>query len=292
MRFASVCTAIFAATWAAATWAGIALDGPSSRPSPDADRPGTSVAARPASSAATDADTPEAKARQEALRRAQESARVRRDLAVRRRQPLEVTDMPVRDVLKLLGDIGTLNLVVDPSLQEGGIDLAVPRVTLKLTGLTYEQALLLILPREVSYKVCPGYVLITTLEKSWLPLQMQAYSITMLLAQVPDFGAQAPRFDLQALTQGASGIGQGGGALGGLFENAGGGAPAGEGPPAPEQIIDLIIRHVRHEHDRRIAPWADEGGPASVQYLNGRLIVSQTPEGHAAVQRVLWKLGA
>jgi hypothetical protein len=244
-----------------------------------------------ASDAALPSASPQEKARQEALRRAQESARVRRDLAARRRAPLEVTDMPARDVLKLLGDLGTLNIVVDPALAEAGIDLSASRVTLKLTGLTYEQALLLILPREVSYKVCAGYVLVTTLEKSWLPLRVGIYPLALLLAEVPDFGGQAPRFDLQAITQGASNIGQGGGNFGELF---GAGAPAvveDQNRATPETIVDLIIRHVRHEHDKRIAPWADEGGPASIQVLGGRLIVSQTPEGHAAVQRLLWKLG-
>ncbi|GAH59342.1 unnamed protein product, partial [marine sediment metagenome] len=55
----------------------------------------------------------------------------------------------------------------------------------------------------------------------------------------------------------------------------------------PERIVDMVKRHVRNSNDRRIAPWDDEGGPATIEYLDGKLIVNQTPEGQRAVARLV-----
>ena len=55
----------------------------------------------------------------------------------------------------------------------------------------------------------------------------------------------------------------------------------------PQDLIDLITRLASCDGDRRIAAWSDEGGPANIQYNNYVLTVFQTPDGHAAVTRVL-----
>ncbi len=231
----------------------------------------------------------ERKARLERERQVREYYRVQRTLRARPRRGTQLEDVNLKNALQLLGEMGNFGVVFDPELEERGIDLNVHRVTLNLSGLSYERVLLLVLPAELGYRIGPGYVLITTLEKSWLPLRVASYSIRIVLAEVPDF--EGPRMDVGELTSG------GGGGSGGLaFEKLFGDVPAehldDEGRATPERVIDIILKHVRHENDRRIARWEDEGGPASIQYLQGRLIISQTPEGHRAVAEVLARLGA
>ena len=210
---------------------------------------------------------------------------------LRSRPGLDFQQTSVKNVLEYLAEIGHFSVIFDKELETQGIDLETRTVTLKVSGITYEKAIELVLPRECGYRVGPGYVLITTMEKAWVPLKTASYSIQLHLAAIPDFGGQAPRFEVGDVTQAAAqAAGGGGGAFGDLFGAGGGLTVEDEGRPTPEKIIDLVKRFVRHDTDRRVAPWADEGGPATVEYLNGHLIVSQTDAGHRAVLRFLTML--
>jgi len=206
---------------------------------------------------------------------------------LRTRPALDFERTSVRDVLEYLAEVGRFAIVFDGDLEAAGIDLAARTVSLKVGGITYEKAIELVLPRECGYRVGPGYVLITTLEKSWLPLLTVSYSIRLHLAEIPNF-TNAPRFEVGDVTQAAAqAAGGGGGAFGDLFGAGGGDLSAEEGRATPERIIDLVKRFVTNENDRKIAPWADMGGPATVEYMDGRLIVNQTAAGHQAVRRLL-----
>jgi len=206
---------------------------------------------------------------------------------LRTRPGLDFERTTVKDVLEYLAEIGRFAIVFDSDLETAGIDLSARTVTLKVSGITYEKAIELVLPRECGYRVGPGYVLITTLEKSWLPLLTVSYSIRLHLAEIPNF-TNAPRFEVGDVTQAAAqAAGGGGGAFGDLFGAGGGDLSAEEGRATPERIIDLVKRFVTNENDRKIAPWADMGGPATVEYMDGRLIVNQTAAGHQAVRRLL-----
>ena len=114
-----------------------------------------------------------------------------------------------------------------------------------------------------------------------MPLKTVTYSIRLALATVPDF-TDAPRFDVSSVLQSQP--------QGGTFDlwNA---TPAVEqedvGQATPERIIEMVQRFVTNQADRRVAPWADEGGPATIEYLSGRLIISQTEHGHRAVRKLL-----
>jgi hypothetical protein len=143
----------------------------------------------------------------------------------------------------------------------------------------YEDAIHLLLPRECGYRVEAGYVLVTTLGKSWLPLKTVVYSVRDAVTAVPNF--VGPRFEVGDITSQSQG---GGGAN--IFGNQPE-EPEDEGQARPEQIVDMVKRHVRNSSDRRIATWDDEGGPATIEYLDGKLIVNQTPDGQRAVARLV-----
>jgi hypothetical protein len=226
------------------------------------------------------ADDAEAKrkAREEAIKRAQETARTRRAMGTPSRA-LEFSATPLSQVLQMLAEAGGFAVVFDKALQEAGIDLSTHLVTMRLAGMRYEDAIYLLLPRECGYRVEAGYVLVTTLQKSWLPLKTVVYSVRDAVTVVPNF--VGPRFEIGDITSQS----QGGGGTN-IFGNPPE-EPEDENQATPERIVDMVKRHVRNENDRRIAPWDDEGGPATVQYLDGKLIVNQTPQGHRAVARLV-----
>ncbi|MCX5674124.1 MAG: hypothetical protein NTX87_03875 [Planctomycetota bacterium] len=244
-----------------------------------AGQPGGTVVKETAAKAADAAA--ERKAREEAARKAQELARTRRTLTTGKTS-VNFENAAVKDVLAYMAEVGKFSVVFDGALQEAGIDLSARTVTIRFTGMTYEDAVNLVLPKECGYRIEPGFILVTTLEKSWIPLKTATYSIQLALAEVPDF--EGPRFDVSTVL---SQTRQGGGG-GGIFANT---KPQEEkGKATPERIIDMIKKFVRNQTDRRIAPWDDEGGPATIQYLGGRLIVSQTDQGHRAVAKLLASL--
>ena len=222
----------------------------------------------------------ERKAREEAARKAQELARTRRTLTTAKTS-VNFENAAVKDVLAYLAEVGRFSVVFDGALGEAGIDLAARTVTIRFADMTYEDAINLVLPKECGYRIEPGFILVTTLEKSWIPLKTATYSIQLALAEVPDF--EGPRFDVSTVL---SQTRQGGGG-GGLFGTTTTTKTEETGKATPERIIAMIKKFVRNQADRRIAPWDDEGGPAGIQYLGGRLIISQTEHGHRAVAKLL-----
>jgi len=209
-----------------------------------------------------------------------ELARTRRTLTTGKTS-VNFENAAVKDVLAYLAEVGKFSVVFDGALEGAGIDLSARTVTIRFTGMTYEDAINLVLPKECGYRIEPGFILVTTLEKSWLPLKTATYSIQLALAEVPDF--EGPRFDVSTVLSQSR---QGGGG-GGLFGTTTTTKTEETGKATPESIIGMIKKFVRNQTDRRIAPWDDEGGPATIQYLGGRLIVSQTDQGHRAVARLL-----
>jgi len=242
----------------------------------------TEPAAPEKSAAATPTKTDDAeakrKAREEALRQALETARTRRALGTPSRG-FEFSATPLSQVLRMFGEAGGFAVVFDKALEEAGIDLSTHPVTMRLAGMRHEDAIYLLLPRECGYRVEAGYVLVTTLEKSWLPLKTVVYSVRDAVTVVPNF--VGPRFEIGDITSQSKG---GGGTN--LFGNPPE-EPEDASQATPERLVDMVKRHVRNANDRRIAPWDDEGGPATVQYLDGKLIVNQTPQGHRAVARLV-----
>jgi len=284
MRYAIAAVVGLAMLAAAGAWA-VAKDSDPIAPPPIIAAPKADAPAKDAAApAATD---PEAlrKAREEAARLQKEYAKTR-FVMQSGRPKLDFTNSPVKDALEALAERGKFSVVFDQALEQGGIDLAARPITIRLSGMTYEDAINLVLPKECGYRIEAGYVLITTLEKSWTPLKVGIYNIQLALAEVPDFGGQAPRFEVGTVAQAATqAVGGGGGGFGNIFNQAQA-APANQAA-TPDKIIDIIKKMVKNQNDRRIAPWDDEGGPATIQYSGGRLIITQTERGHRAIAKLL-----
>jgi hypothetical protein len=84
-------------------------------------------------------------------------------------------------------------------------------------------------------------------------------------------------------------------AAGGVFDGLlGPAAVEAGGSIGPQEIRDLVQRTVNNQSDPRVAPWGDEGGPASIEYLEfGQariLLVSQTKSAHDRVTALFGQL--
>ena len=52
----------------------------------------------------------------------------------------------------------------------------------------------------------------------------------------------------------------------------------------------MVQRAINSHSDPDVSAWADEGGPATIEAKDGKLLVSQTPHGQARVADLLNRL--
>lgn len=68
----------------------------------------------------------------------------------------------------------------------------------------------------------------------------------------------------------------------------------GEAMVVPQELRDLLQRTVNHQGDPKVAAWADEGGPASIegwpQAYAYTLIVNQTAHAHTKIENLVREL--
>ena len=194
------------------------------------------------------------------------------------------------NVLKYISEVQKgLNIVIDPDIAASGVDLSTRVVDLKVKHVSIDSVLSLILGSDLGYKVEPGYILITTKDKLQQNLPVVTYPVQDLVAQIPDYADQAPRFEVSAVLQAASQSTQGGSTGAGLFAGA---APAAgaEQPAGSQELMAIIQRTVSSKSDPTVAAWSDEGGSAAIEYMNGLLIITQTRRGHEKTSDLLEQL--
>jgi len=161
------------------------------------------------------------------------------------------------NVLKYISEVvGGLNIVIDPDVAVAGVDLTTRVVDLKVSRMPVESVLSLILGADLGYRVEAGYLLIATREKLHQNLRMHAYPVRDLVTADSDLPASPD-------------------ALVGW-----------------QVLVDVVLRMVNNMSDPDVAAWADEGGPASVEYLNGKLVITQTDRGHEKVAELLAQVRA
>jgi hypothetical protein len=184
---------------------------------------------------------------------------------------IQFDDVGLEDVVDYLRDATRVNFYVDwKSLATAGVTQKTP-VTLKLHAMPMRTALTFILrsaggTTPLCWRLDQNVIQIASRPAADLQLIRRVYPVADLLMVVPDF-SDAPNFDLSALGQSSSGRGGGGGG-GSLFGNI---SQQQEKPltqrERAEQLIQLITDNIRPEI------WKRNGGPASINYFNGRLIV-------------------
>jgi len=194
---------------------------------------------------------------------------IRRRLAERVDVDFEnATLLGVLDFLRKTLKLKEVNLVVDPDLDAMGLDLTCRVVTLKWKQAPIGEVLATVLGPDLGYRIRPHYVFISTRDRIFKELEIVLYPIR----------------DIVKATAGDSPLGKPFG--GGVGEDV-----LAVGWPEVELgrqgVADIIKRTVSSMTDPNVAAWTDEGGPAAMDYYDGVLIVTQTPEGHERIAELL-----
>ncbi len=201
----------------------------------------------------------------------------------------KLTNVALSDALQFLRDVSGANINVDWKALEAinvGKDTM---VNLNLRDVRVAKVLSLVLTEAapgnlLTYYIDGNVIEVTTREISDKQLIVVVYYVADLINGSQPFNTSGG-LQLQGGGQitggGGSGGGGGGGGGGGsssIFGNSGGGGgnnnnaggPNGgnNGQAEAQKLIDLIERIIRPEI------WRDNGGPATIEYYNGNLIVS------------------
>ncbi|MCC7408266.1 MAG: hypothetical protein IT442_09350 [Phycisphaeraceae bacterium] len=208
---------------------------------------------------------------------AQDEARLLAQVEVRLASPIgpvQLSNVPAREALSWWRRTTGLPLVVDwRALRMAGFDPSSP-VTIQLERVPAKQVLELITdqmaasstgltgePTSLVIDWSAWYVRVMTKQEANQRLVTMVYDVGEAVHEAPSF-ADAPRMDLSsALSTG----GDGGGAT---FEQN----DAAESPPTKQQRGERLAEVVRQMVEPTV--WRESGGPASVRYDQGKLIVS------------------
>lgn len=200
---------------------------------------------------------------------------------------LDFDAVTLTNALSFLADSSGAAIAVDPRLKtDTGKTADEEQVTLHIKAATLQQALDLVVPAEMGWRVVDGQILVSSRERA-NPVFLHCYAIRDRISTVPDFGDSAPRFDLSAAMSAGSGGSGGGGGGGGLFQTS---TKEDAGEAHPEQKIIALIKKFVPAGDPRIAAWDDAGGTATIDYFHGLLLVNQTAAGHRKIIALLSKL--
>jgi uncharacterized membrane protein YgcG len=216
------------------------------------------------------------------IARAESSARLSLD---RETPAVKLDSVALKDALDFVQDLSGANLHVNwAALQAAGVTKDAV-IDLHLRGVPLRKVLSVILSEAaagnavLTYYVDDNVIEITTLELADKVLITRVYPVDDLIMDVPDF-TNAPSFDLtQSQGSGGTTVGAGGGGGGGgsssgsLFGGGGGGGGSDNSSNTTraqkaQQLVDLITSIVRPEI------WTTNGGPASIRFFNGSLIVT------------------
>lgn len=202
---------------------------------------------------------------------------------------LKFDGVALGEAFDFLHDVTAVNLHINWKALEGIGVSKDTQVNLKLRQVTVRRALELILSEaapggELGYEVDKGVIEVTTRELADKTVYTVVYNIEDLLMEIPDFD-NAPDFNLESTSQQGGGGGRGGGGGGGgggqgLFSNANGGQQKEFTKTKDERANDLV-----QLIEELIRPdvWRDNGGPASIRYFNGNLIITAPRSVHEAI---------
>jgi len=164
-----------------------------------------------------------------------------------------------------------LNIVVDRDIESAGVELGVLAADFPDGRKPLAQALDDILSTAVSYRIGPGYLLVCTREAAWLNMPVGIYGVKIIEDKRKDGDSK------RAVAVGLRGFAE---------DNEDSDSDGGL-----DCVADLIKRVVSAQSDPRVAPWGDEGGPASIALgPNNVLVVLQTREAQAKIASLLGRL--
>ncbi len=217
---------------------------------------------------------------------------------------LSVNDQPFSSVVKLLRNETGTNIVVNwNALTNAGVSRQTP-ISLSLRSVPFKKVISLVLQQAqgssgttLGYSIDEGVITISTKDQLAQQSVVRVYDIADLLMQPPNFGGNAPSFNLQSATQNStaqvSASGGGGlGSAGGQSLFTGSGTQNGannNGQKTRGQMVREITRLIENTVDRN--SWVANGGTSgNIRELNGQLVINQTPDNQSKIESLLEKL--
>jgi uncharacterized membrane protein YgcG len=198
------------------------------------------------------------------------------------------------EAIEFLRDVTGANLHVNwKAVESAGVTKDTP-INVRLRQVTLKKVLSLMLSEaapggELTYQVDGGVIEITTRELADRNVYTVVYPIEDLIMEIPDF-TDAPTFNLDQQQNGSGGGGGGGGGRGGGGGGGGGqGLFGGQGQSMnredPGKTKDERANELMDLIRELIYPnvWRENGGPASIRYFNGHLIVTAPRSVHEAI---------
>ncbi|MGH7213548.1 MAG: hypothetical protein ACREIT_02110 [Tepidisphaeraceae bacterium] len=193
---------------------------------------------------------------------------------------LKFTGVALTDAIDFLRDTAGANLHVNwRALQSVGITPDT-LINIRLRGVSLRKALTLMLAEAgggtgvspITFTLDGGVIEITTREIADRKMYTRVYPVEDLLMEIPNF--EGPQMSLQS-----SGGREGGGGSAGPFGESRSGDDE-EGTTKQEradQLVELIRDTIYPDM------WREAGGPASIRYFRGNLIVTAPRSVHEAI---------
>lgn len=215
---------------------------------------------------------------------------------------IKFNNIPLKDCIDFVRDVSGANIHVNwKAIEAAGVTPDTP-INMRLRSVSLRKVLNLLLSESaggqptLTYYVDQGVIEITTRELSDKQLITIVYDVRDLLMDVPDFEGG----DIGGMgniggtsgtgTGGTSGVGGGGGGggwgggMGGGGMGGGGGGAGGAGAAKTvdkaklgQQLVDMIQELIQP------SVWDKNGGPASIKFFNGNLIVTAPRSVHEAI---------
>jgi Flp pilus assembly secretin CpaC len=208
----------------------------------------------------------------------------------------EFTGVPLEQVMDFMQVLSGCNIHVRwNALEAVGVNRDIP-VNVKLTDVTIRKALRTILEdvggaNPLGFVIDEGVVTISTKDDLARDTVTRVYDIRDLIVRVPMF--EGPEVDLQG-TGNMGGNNTGGGTSGGLFGNVSGNNDTGndgeENEISRQELIDNILELIQAVVGPGTWSQTGEPGTGSIRELSGQIVVSQTPENHEELVRLLGQL--
>ena len=199
--------------------------------------------------------------------------------------PVSIENASAKEAFKWWAKTSGISLVLDwKQMEEDGLDPE-KKINIEMRNVPAGQVLGLLMKQAspdapLLFEVTPWYIQITTKARADRVMVTRFYDIQDLVHERPPVRA-APKFDLgSALSSGGGGGGKGGSGGGGGGGSSGGSIFSGSGSDASapktgeagksaeaQKLIDTVTGSVEPEI------WESRGGPASITYLRGFLVV-------------------
>jgi hypothetical protein len=191
--------------------------------------------------------------------------------ALSRPSDLDVHNQPLKDVIASIQQMAKVPVILlVKKLEEAAINLETP-VTFDVKGISLKSALRLMLGElGLTYVIEDEVVQITTPEDAGSRLHIRVYDCRELLT-MPGTKNVAPKVagSLEAVPNGVAP---------GTVPGAGGGQRK---PMPPDNLVQVVTSSVDPDS------WDDVGGPGNAIEYKGMLVVLQTSDCHAKVEKLL-----